>query len=359
MELFQASNQWATRPADERFASLQDMYNACRSYYENSVGSTFTLGNSRIVANGDDVLIEGKTGNRAKLTHHAFGQLSNIVGAPANYLRNLPVDLAANNLNYGMQQKGIAENPRRGLFHRNCNLVMRCMTSTQYQRIWNWEVIQRLMPLESYGWSTPPSMTDDIMPSGLYASDHDMFAFLVDTKHRIDDGTEDGLGRGFFAINSEVGQGAFKLITFYYRYVCGNHIVWGAENVQKMRIIHKGRPAKNFENTMRIELERYANSSANDDEAKIESAKRMELGANKEQVLDALFSRKSLGIAKKDLDAAYSLAEYDYEINKGGSPPNTVWGMVQGITRHSQTKPYADERSKLDMSAGKILEMAF
>ena len=137
------------------------------------------------------------------------------------------------------------------------------------------------------------------------------------------------------------------------KYVCGNHIVWGAKNVQQLKIIHKGQPAKHWNNTLMVELTKYAESSASDEQAKIASAKRMKLGANKDEVLDALFSRRSLGISRKDLDASYSLAEVDYETTKS-SPPNTVWGMVQGITRHSQTLEYADARTKLDTAGGKV-----
>lgn len=360
MELYQAHRQWATRPNDERFGDLKSMYDACYAYYQNSRSSTFTLGASQIVASRDneDVLLQGKTGVQAKLTHHAFSQLATTVGAPANYLRSLPTDLVSQNLNHGMQKQEIANKPLKGLFHSNGSLVCRCMLSTQYQRIWNHEIVQRLIPLNEDGWNVPPAITDNEIASGLYASDHDMFAFLIDDKHRINDGTDDGLGRGFFAINSEVGQSAFKLITFYYRFVCGNHIVWGAQNVQQVRIIHKGQPARDWQQRLRVELTKYANSSASDDEAKIERAKTLELGSSKEEVLDFLFGKRSLGITRKDLNAAYALAEVDSQLTDG-SNPNSAWGMVQGITRHSQSLPYADERTKLDIAAGKILEMAF
>ena len=32
MELFHASKQWSTRPADERFANLQEMFDATLAY---------------------------------------------------------------------------------------------------------------------------------------------------------------------------------------------------------------------------------------------------------------------------------------------------------------------------------------
>jgi hypothetical protein len=358
VELYQASRQWANRPADERFANLQDMYTACKHYYDIAKTSNFTLQNTQVIAAGEEIMLQGQHA-QSRLTHHAFGQIATMVGAPANYLRSLPTDLVAQNLNHGFQHSDDKEKALKGLFHKNGSLICRCVTSQQYCRIWNHEIVERLIPLADDGWNTPPARSSQgSNHSGLYASDHDMFVFLVDGDRRIDDGTEEGLGRGFFCINSEVGQSAFKLITFYYRYVCGNHIVWGAQNVQQVKIIHKGMPAKNWANSLRVELTRYADSSANDDEVKIQQAKRIELGATKEQVLDALFSRKSLGISRKDLDSGYALAEVDYELTKGANP-NSVWGMVNGLTRYSQQKEYADERTKLDIAAGKIMEFAF
>jgi hypothetical protein len=149
-------------------------------------------------------------------------------------------------------------------------------------------------------------------------------------------------------------------MTFYYRFVCGNHIVWGATNVQQIKIIHKGLPAHNWPNALRVELTKYANTSASGDQLKIENAKRLELGINKDEVLDFLFAKRNLGIARKDLESAYAIAETNYELEpRINGNPNTVWGMVNGLTQHSQSKDYADERTKLDTSAGKILEMAF
>lgn len=360
MELFHANRQWATRPADERFADLPSMYQACKGYYDSARTSTFTLGKTTVCHDNEEVLLQGEKGTKTRLTHHAFGQVATMVGAPANYLRSLPASLAATNLAHGFAHYEKQSEPVMGLFHKNGNLICRCVTSTQYQRIWNWEIIERLMPLAESGWTVPKSMTDHLMPSGLYASDHDMFAFMVDENHRIDDGSEGGLARGFFAINSEVGQSAFKILTFYYRYVCGNHIVWGAENVQQVKIIHKGSPAKNWANTLRVELTKYANQSVSGDQLKIENAKSMTLGATKDEVLDALFAKRSLGITRKDLEGGYALAEVQYELNNGqDGNPNSVWGMVNGLTRYSQQKPYADERTKLDVAAGKVLEMAF
>ena len=49
------------------------------------------------------------------------------------------------------------------------------------------------------------------MPSGLYASDHDMFAFLVAPDRVISDGGGGSLMRGIFVRNSEVGDAALSV----------------------------------------------------------------------------------------------------------------------------------------------------
>ena len=52
----------------------------------------------------------------------------------------------------------------------------------------------------------------------------------------------------------------------------------------------------------------------------------------------------------------YELA-IEHETTDGD--PRTAWGMANGLTRLSQSLPYADERVALDRAAGKVLEMAF
>ena len=90
MELFKASRQWASRPADERFESLQALFNATKSYADIAAEKVVPFSSIRVEAQGEDMGIVGKAGIPAKFTHWAFGQLCRNVGAPADYLRDLP-----------------------------------------------------------------------------------------------------------------------------------------------------------------------------------------------------------------------------------------------------------------------------
>lgn len=352
MELFKAHRQWASRPEDERFPSIQALYNATKAYADIAAEKEVPYADMRVEARNGDVELVGKANVPAQLTHWAFGQLCARVEAPASYLRELPATLAAQNINHGLAKQG---NEMASLmFHRNGSLLLRAVTSDKYSRIWNHEVAERLLGLEQRGWE--PAMPDIRKSMGdfpsLYASDHDMFAFIRNRSAVVrEPGNPDGLQRGVIVENSEVGASALKLTRFLYREMCGNHIIWGATKVLEISLRHVGSIRERF-GMYSAELRRYAESSVSDEEAQIASAKSTRIGATKEEVLDMLFGKR-LGISQKTLTAGYDA------VKEGDGDPRTVWGIVQGLTRHSQTLPFADERTKIDRAAGKVMALVF
>lgn len=356
MQLFRASKQWSIRPPDERFASVSDMYLACKAHQLSAKQAEVPYGSLRVEAQGDDVLLMGKSNIPARLSHWAFGQLSARISAPASYLRQLPATLASQNINYGLAHLGEEDANRKKaniLFHNGDGspLLARAITSDRYSRIWNHEILERLLDLPEC-WQPAPGTTDG--SRGLYASDHDMFAFMVDSNRRVfESDPNGGLSRGFFVENSEVGASALHLMTFLYRYVCGNHIVWGAEKVTELSMRHIGQAHELFGGRMVAELRHYSESSASDLEAKIRSAQRFELGASKEKVLDFVFEKRILSRIKAE--DAYDAAE----ANPSDGNPRSAWGFAQGITRIAQQAIYADRRLDMDKAATKIIEMAF
>lgn len=385
MELFKAHNQWSTRPDDERFWTLQEMDAECRRYASTAKEIAISLKALRIEANAGEITLTGRQGLPAKVTHHAFGQLAQRVGAPAGYLRGLPATLAAQNINHGLAQI-TDDREGRALFHENGSILLRALTSDKYARIWNHEITGRLLDLEGAGWRTAPArpangsamarrataadviasggggglkvnVGDMIAPAGLYASDHDMFAFLINETRRIDDGTDEGMYRGFFVENSEVGAGAFAVTTFLYRAVCGNHIVWGAKGVRELRIRHVGEAPSRAWAGIRAELREYADESVSDLEAKIKAAKSITLGATKDDVLSAVFGKRIPGLTRAVIASGYDKAEELRE--ECGAAPNTLWGLSQGLTRASQESTHTDARTVIDVGVGKLLDSAF
>jgi len=379
-----ASNQWATRPPDERFWNLSDMHKRVTRYRQEAQESkNVLLSDMHVEADSNDLTVVGKAGVPVKFTHWSFGQLSNLVGAPASYLRKLPPGLAADCLNKGLQTVD-ADKRVKLLLNVNGDRHLRAATGPDYARIWNCTITPRLLDLESQGWRVPPARPngsgvetriateedclknrmpglgikpgDVIAPAGLYASDKDMFAFMVNEDREIGNGRGGSLFRGFFVGNSEVGDKAFWLIRFLYNAVCGNHIVWGAEKVSEIKVVHRGNKANaKAAASLGITIKHYADS-ANEETKVIERAMSMPLGADMTEVVDYLFGKKIAG--RKVLQAAYVAAE-EHPEDSGESSPNTVWGMTQGLTRVSQESAFADSRVAIDMAAGKVLQMAF
>lgn len=397
--LYEASYQWANRPDDERFASLQEMYNATKGYADTSILGRAALKSLRVEANNGDLLLVGEKKIPAKLTHYAFGQLARYSKAPAEYLRKLPATLAAQNINYGIKTEGdarAADDQLRLLFHKNGSLVTRAITSDSYDRVWNHEIVARIMStLTPNGWRVPPArparlgqkgtrvateadilpnqkdfglsvkVGDTIAPAGLYASDHDMFAFLVNQSDPVWDGGK-FLNRGVFIQNSEVGDCSLRFKLFTYDNVCGNHIVWGVGKVAEIAIRHiKGGDevrGKTLQNAIKKwNLMTRSLPTPSEIEANIKAAKSKEIAATKDEVLDAVFKFakvKGLNALSRDtIEQGYALTE---RTPRYGAP-TTVWGMVNGITEMSQTiaAGHTDKRTEIDVQAGRLMEMAF
>jgi hypothetical protein len=338
---------------------------------------------------GDDLELISSTGNKATMGHFAFGQLCSLTHIPANYIRSLPAELAAKNVNHGLSQ--IESKDMQLLLNANGHLHCRAVTTDLYTRLWNCDIVQRMLPLEKMGWKNPPARAtnfngtslgkdtriataadtmecslvrvgEQIAPSGLYASDKDMFLFLVNSKNPVEVPGANGQGgrfyRGFILENSEVGDRAFKLTTFLFNTICGNHIIWDARDVESVRIIHKGddvdgRAWRGIE----MELTKYAEGSNGEDSQIIKRAMTTLIGKTKEDVVSALFKSR-LGLSQSEIESAYDAAE-EHPEDRGNCLPTSVWGMTQGFTRISQDTQFADARTRIDKLAGKVMQMVF
>lgn len=355
-----ATNQWMKRPADERFSSLAELHAAVTHHRDVAVEASnvnvkaLKISTKQIDGTVVPVLV-GETGSEAEFTHHSFAQFSRRLGAPASYLRTLPAGLVSANLNNGIRTYEPASGDGDNLlFAQNGKLVLRAALSPSYKRIWNTDITSRLIRLTEQApeWQPAPAAFDG--SRGLYASDKDMFAFLVDNDRRIFETLPGGgLGRGFFVSNSEVGDASFRITTFLYEYVCGNHRVWGTQGVQELRIPHIGNADERAFAKLTLELRKFADRAAGEDEAKIESMQRFQLGATKDEVLDAVFN---LDVPKRLAGQVYELAEKREEWY--GSP-RSVWGFTGAMTEIARDLPNADKRVEMERAAGKVMQIAF
>ena len=347
--LYDAHKQWVSRSPDERFANVEALLDFTGKRKRDSVEDLRSLRSLRIYASRGGALNLNGHLPHAILTNWAFSQLCQRLGAPAGYLRTLPADVAAQCLEYG-----IARSPDE------CNILTRkiadaendaanlaaAFTSGSYGRIWDYDVLTELQSaIAETGWRTPPPSTDG--PSGLYASDRDMFVFLINGEQPIEVGNA-RLSRGFFCWNSETGSATFGLTTFLFNHVCGNGVVWGAEQVEELKIVHRHRALSRFYAEAVPVLNRFVENRSLDDRIKnsVTQAMNQRTGLTLEEVLaqfrDEPFTRNEIAMA-------WSTAQAD------GEDTSTLWGMVQGFTAVARGLPYADKRVSLERRAGALL----
>lgn len=363
MELFQAHREWRTRPADECFPSLAALHEVVIAQREHSVRSDVKLNALKFdtVPEINNVCLVGQQGRFAVPSHWAFTQLCENINANAQWIRRIgsghaqDLDLVARNLNWATQN---APRETMSMLWANGNHpgIVRCFTSPSYARLWDSEVVAWLRNLtqdETNGWHRPPSKTDHEAPKGIYGGDRNIFVFLVNQENPITDG--DGpMYRGFFCWNSEVRQMSFGFKAFLYKAVCGNHIVWGAEELFDLRMAHLGaRMTSRSERELNNVLGAYLNSPNADSQKMINLAKQTYLGQDIEGVTDFLLHGKR-GTAKWTKSEATELIT---ETEMQGKDPTVVWNIVDTATRLSQRKANADERSAIDRRAGSLLRI--
>src|SRR5436309_13146665 len=128
-----AHREWATRPPDERFASVHALFDAARGRRQQMEERTIKTGDVRTEAVDDDLVLHESSGRTAALTHWSFGQLATIASAPPNYLRTLPAAIASNAVNFGLQ--GQRREQHKLLVERSAPWTVHAVNSQRYARV--------------------------------------------------------------------------------------------------------------------------------------------------------------------------------------------------------------------------------
>ena len=200
------SSEWFSRPADERYLSLSDLFASAKARTGRSRTRTVESAAVRVEASRDNA--EGLTlvlpGSGAPITptHWSFGQLASLVGAPAAYLRQLPAALAGINLQYGLSSHRAEQ--VKTLETDDGRIELRAVTGPDYGRIYDHELVAAVQRIAGNGtgdtrwkvpgvldWSTGiynPRVDITSDTTTLYASDRDVFLFLVDDLNPIEAG---------------------------------------------------------------------------------------------------------------------------------------------------------------------------
>ncbi|MBY5866519.1 DUF932 domain-containing protein [Rhizobium leguminosarum] len=367
------SSEWFSRPDDERYLSLSELHHAVKSRADHARARTVESSAIRVEATRDNVerLELIVPGDRQPIapTHWSYGQLCSLVGAPATYMRQVPAPLAAINLQHGLL------NHRAELVKTlemdDGRIELRAVTGPEYGRIWDHELVAAVMKIAGDGtgdtmWKVPglldwASMTHnpfvDISKdtTTLYASDRDVFVFLVDDTHpieagRLPNGEPDLFFRGFYAWNSEVGSKTLGIASFYLRAVCANRNIWGSENFEEITIRHSKFAAERFAHEAAPALTSFANSSPAAFVAGIRAARERIVARNDEDRHTFLRRR---GFSKSETGRIIETV-----LSEEGRPPESIFDFVQGITALARDKTHQDTRLELEGKAKRLLESA-
>ncbi|MEA3390905.1 MAG: DUF932 domain-containing protein [Pseudomonadota bacterium] len=367
------SSEWFSRPDDERFLSLTDLHTAVKARAERASTRTVETREVRVEASRDNaerlaLIVPGRD-QPVTPTHWSFGQLASLVGAPAGYLRQLPAPLAGINLQHGLIEH--RAELMKTLETEDGRVELRAVTGPDYGRIWDHELVAAVMKIAGNGtgdtrWKVPGLLDWSTMTynplvdittdtTTLYASDRDVFLFLVDDLHpieagRLPNGDPDLFFRGFYAWNSEVGSKTLGMASFYLRAVCMNRNIWGAEGFEEISIRHSKFAANRFAHEAAPALENFASSSPVPFMAGIKAA-RERIVARKDEDRE-IFLRKrgfSRGETEKIIRAV---------LEEEGHPPESIFDFVQGITALARDKPHQDARLELEGKASKLLAAA-
>ncbi|RJT27848.1 DUF932 domain-containing protein [Mesorhizobium waimense] len=367
------SSEWFSRPDDERYLSLTELYDSVRARADRATARTVESRAVKVEASSENaerlsLIVPGQEQPLAP-THWSFGQLCSLVGAPATYMRQLPAPLAGINLQHGLLSHR-AELVKT-LEAEDGRIELRAVTGPDYGRIWDHELVAAVMKIAGNGtgdtmWKVPGTLDWATMTHNpfvditkdtttLYASDRDVFLFLVDDTHpieagRLPNGEPDLYFRGFYCWNSEVGSKTLGIASFYLRAVCMNRNLWGVEGFEEISIRHSKFAAQRFAYEAAPALTSFANSSPAPFIAGIKAAR--------EKIVARSDDDRETFLRKRGLSKAETGKIIEAVLQEEGRPPESIFDFVQGMTAHARTKSHQDSRLELEGRAKVLLEKA-
>ena len=189
----------------------------------------------------------------------------------------------------------------------------------------------------------------------LYASDRDVFLFLVDDTNpieagRLADGSPDLYFRGFYCWNSEVGSKTLGIASFYLRAVCMNRNLWGVENFEQITIRHSKFAAQRFAHEAAPALTSFANSSPAPFVAGIKAAR--------ERIVVRTDDERESFLRKGGFSKSETTKIIETVLGEENRKPESIFDFVQGITAVARGKAHQDARLELESKAKRLMERA-
>lgn len=379
----EVSMQWLARPHDQRFLSLDDLFDAKKKFWDGAWQQRANTNDFELYApepeNPSDfhrISVRGIKVDRGETidavevtpTHWGFQQLCGLAKLPAKLMRELPTQIGKDMFNWRLQHAREVEAVK---LYGSTELLY-AATGPEYGRIPDYEVADAVREIAGSGrgemrWKIPgvmnwsdhtynPEAPVTLDSTTLYASDRDIFMFLVDDRNPIEvgklqNGDPDLMFRGFFVQNSEMGARSLKIAAFYLRGVCMNRCLWGVEGFEEIKLSHTRMAPSRWVQMARPALTSFAEGSSDKLIAGVQAAKDARIADDDEKALDFLKARSAFSGAQAKNILARGLEEE-------GRPVRSAWDFAQAITAEARSLPYTDERQAWELEAGRILDKA-
>jgi hypothetical protein len=332
------SRELFSRSPDERFETLDSLFQHCREVKENSTERWHSPTEIQSLPNAGrlDLQVGGES---LRLNDWSFSQVCRLASVGKDTLNKLSPDTASRVLAETLPKSG---KPLQALVSEN---VVRSIHGASYTRLFNSDLLSMVKEFATD--FTPPQRGMN-GGTGLYCGEQDLFIFLIDPAGWAEIEGQ-AFAPGFFLWNSEVGRRSIGIQTFWFQAVCQNHIVWDAVEVVDFSRKHTANVHDCFSQIRQIILNLVETRDARRDGFARVMAKAFvqKLGDDAEEVGKLL---QKYGIPRDFGKKALKLAEAEGRF--------TIFTVVDALTKLAQKFENAGDRSELDEKAGRLLSLA-
>lgn len=331
------------RTPDERFGTLQELWDHCHREHSSS-RDLWTPPQELHPTPSDgrldlDIVSAGTFG----LNSWSFGQLCQLAGLNKDTVNRLQPATAARvfeeTLPSGSKPLQVFVRGER----------TRSIHGAAYTRLPNVELLTMLKEF-AVGFQPPQDagQPGDSGGSGLYCGEQDLFVFMIDPLGWIEIEGE-AFAPGFFMWNSEVGRRSVGVQTFWFQAVCRNHIVWDAVEIVDFSRKHTASVWEAVSEIRRL-IERLVDrrDARRDSFARvIRKAMDASLGSDADEVM-ALLAKHGVtrSLAKQSLEAARQSGRF------------TIFSVVDALTRVTGQYKFVGDRTEVEVTASRLLALA-
>lgn len=339
VNLTRASTELFRRSPDERFPSVNELWEHCQQEKRFSTDCWHLPQLLRPRANGDSVTVTLENEEPHQLNDWSFTQMCRLSGISKDTVNRLTSDTASQALRETLPS---AEKPIQLL---TTGKSVRSLHGVAYTRLWNADL---LSVIREFATDFQPPQTGCNGGTGLYCGEQDLFAFLIDPTGWTEINGE-AFAPGFFVWNSEVGRRSVGIQSFWFQAVCQNHIVWDAVDVCEFSRKHTANVHDGLAEIRRIITTLVERRDARRDSfvTCISKAMQATLGSDADEVVKELLRN---GIPRH-------LAVEALEIAKARGR-FTIFALVDALTKLTQKCRYAGDRVEADQKIATLLALA-